>query len=78
MGPFGVNGKEDRGDANGVLAKYHGKESEAISRWDIGDAGAEGIQEEAGTQLDRIYIERRQATVAQWVALRTLFEVCAR
>ena len=25
-----------------------------------------------------IYIEQRQATVAQWVALRPLFEVCAR
>ena len=40
--------------------------------------GAEGIREAAGTQLDRIYIERCQTTVAQWVALRPLFEVCAR
>ena len=40
--------------------------------------GAEVIREAAGTQLDRIYIERRQANVAQWVALRPLFEVCAR
>ena len=40
--------------------------------------GAEGIQEAAGTQSARIYIERRQATVAQWVALRPLFEVCKR
>ena len=40
--------------------------------------GAEGIQEVAGTPSARIYIERRQATVAQWVALRPLFEVCAR
>ena len=40
--------------------------------------GAEGIREEAGTQLDRIYIEQQQATVAQWVALHPLFEVCAR
>ena len=39
---------------------------------------AEGIQEEVGTQLDRIYIERRQKTVVQWVELRPLFEVCAR
>ena len=27
--------------------------------------GEEGIQEVSGTQSDRIYIERRQATVAQ-------------
>ena len=40
--------------------------------------GAEGIQEEAVTQSVRIYIEIRQATVAQWVAIRPLFEVCAR
>ena len=40
--------------------------------------GAEGIQEVAGTHPDMIYIERRQATVAQWVALRPLFEVCAK
>ena len=40
--------------------------------------GAEGIQEASGTQSDRIYIEQRQATVAQWVSLRPLFEVCER
>ena len=40
--------------------------------------GEESIREVSGTQLARIYIERRQATVAQWVALRPLFEVCAR
>ena len=40
--------------------------------------GAEGIQEAAGNQSARIYIERRQATVVQWVALHPLFEVCAR
>ena len=31
--------------------------------------GVEVIQEEAGIQSARIYIERWQATVAQWVAL---------
>ena len=40
--------------------------------------GVEGILEAAGTQSARIYIEQRQATVAQWVALRPLFDVCAR
>ena len=40
--------------------------------------GAEGIREALGTQLVRVYIEMRQATVAQWVALSSLFEVCAR
>ena len=40
--------------------------------------GAEGVQEAAGTQSGRMYIEQRQATVAQWVALRPLSEVFAR
>ena len=39
--------------------------------------GVEGIREAAGTESARIYIEQRQATVAQWVALCPLFEVCA-
>ena len=44
--------------------------------WDT--PGAEVIQEAAGTQSARIYIERRQVTVAQWVALCPLFDACAR
>ena len=37
VGPFGVNGKEDRGDARGVPVNDHREESEAIMRSDIGD-----------------------------------------
>ena len=40
--------------------------------------GAEGVKEAVGTHIARIYIEQRQANVAQWVALRPLFYVCAR
>ena len=40
--------------------------------------GSEVILEAEGTQLDGIYIERQRETVAQWVVLRPLFEVCAR
>ena len=40
--------------------------------------GVEGIREALGTESDRIYIEQRQATMAQWVSLRPLFEVCTR
>ena len=39
--------------------------------------GEEGVREEEGIHLSRISIEHHQATVAQWVALRPLFEVCA-
>ena len=36
------------------------------------------MQEAAGTQSEITYIVRQQATVSQWVALRSMFEVCAR
>ena len=39
VGPFGVNGKEYRGDARRVPANDHGEDSEVIRRWDMGDAG---------------------------------------
>ena len=39
VGPFGVNDKEDRGDAHRVPANDHREESGAMRRWDIGDAG---------------------------------------
>ena len=32
VGPFGVNGKEDRGNAHGVPENDHGEESETIRR----------------------------------------------
>ena len=32
VGTFSVNGKEDRGNAHGVTANDHGKESKTISR----------------------------------------------
>ena len=31
-----------------------------------------------GTQSARLYIEQQQATMAQWVAILTLFELCTR
>ena len=40
--------------------------------------GEEVIREAGGTYLDRIYIEQRKATMAQWVAIRPLFGVCER
>ena len=39
VGPFGVNGKEDRGDTYGVPANDHREESKEIRRWDMGDSG---------------------------------------
>ena len=39
--------------------------------------GAEVVQEAAGTKSTITYTGRQQAIVAQWVALRPIFEVCA-
>ena len=36
------------------------------------------MREATGLQSEMTYIGRWQVTVAQWVALRPLFEVCAR
>ena len=55
-----------------------GKRDRKLGDWIWETPGAEGIREKAVTQSDGIYIEKRHATVAQWVALRPLFEVCAR
>ena len=38
VGPFGVNGEDDRGDTHGGPATDHWEESKAIRRWDTGDA----------------------------------------
>ena len=40
VGPFGVNGKEDRVNAHGVSANDHGEESKKIRIWDMGDPGS--------------------------------------
>ena len=50
--------------------------------WWIGDGvgetpGSEVVKEAAGTQSEMTYIGRRQATVAHWMALRPIFEVCS-
>ena len=39
MGPFRINGKEDRGNAHGVPENDHREEREAIRIWDMEDAG---------------------------------------
>ena len=39
---------------------------------------SEVLWEAAVTQLEITYIRRRQGAVAQWVALRPIFEVCTR
>ena len=40
--------------------------------------GAARLIQEAGNKPLQEYINMRQATVAEWVDLRTIFEVCAK
>ena len=40
--------------------------------------GADRVLQATGTKPLREYTERRQATVAEWVALRTIFKVCTK
>ena len=52
VGPFGVNDKEDRGDAHRVPANDHREESGAMRRWDIGDAGGRRHKRGSGNTVD--------------------------
>ena len=39
---------------------------------------AEAVMQGKGTKTLRTYVDRLQTTVAEWVATRTIFDVCAR
>ena len=66
------------GTYTGFLRKIIGKRA----RWKVDrmrfTTKVEVVGEAAGTQSEMTYIGRRQGTVAQWVVLRPIIEVCAR
>ena len=62
----------------GFLCQTTGKPVRRLRYGTQETPGEEGVQEAAGTQLAGIYIDSRQATLAQWVALHPLSEVCTR
>ena len=66
------------GTHTGFLRQITGKRAQrnADETWVTPAAGE--VLETAGTQSAATYIGRRQGMVAQWVALRPIFEVCAR
>ena len=51
VGPFGVNGKEDRGYAHVFPENDHREESKAARRWYMGDAGGRRYTRGSGTLL---------------------------
>ena len=61
----------------GFLIKITGKLSRRILYRTWETPGVEEVREAAGTQFAMTYIVRRQATVAQWVDLRSILNVCA-
>ena len=66
------------GTHNGLLRQITEKRARRLgdSTWETPEA--EGVREAAGMKSEMTYIWIRHATVAQWVVLRPLFEVCAR
>ena len=56
---------------------YHREVSVGYKRRDVKDAWAKLVREAARTQSVMTFIVIRQATLAQWVALLPIFEVCA-
>ena len=59
------------------LRKITGKQVRQISDRTWETPRAEVVREVAVTQSSMTYIGRRQATLARWVALQQIFEVCA-
>ena len=68
--------KKVKGIHTGFLQKITGKRAQRLGERTWKTPGAEGAREADGIQLEMTYIGRRKETVAQWVALRPLFEVC--
>ena len=62
----------------GFLRKVEGMTDQnmGINTWQ--KEGADRVLQATGTKPLWEYIERRQATVAEWIALRPIFEVCAK
>ena len=54
-----------------------GEKGEEEAIWDHATGGKYSILMAARTQAIRMYNERRKATVANWVALQSIFEVYA-
>ena len=65
--------KRIKGTNKEFLKMVTGKRAKQLGdgTWEM--PGEEGIREAAGTKLDSIYIDKLQATVAQWVVLCPFF-----
>ena len=78
MGDFGANVAEVRGSACGFPTAGHKKKYKAAEGRVMVEGDEKKVLQGAGTHPLRTYMYWRQAKVAEWVALRPIFDVCAR
>ena len=62
----------------GFLRQVTGMKARRLGEKNWTKEGPDRVLQAAGTKSLREYIDKRQATVAEWVALRPIFEVCAK
>ena len=78
MGDIGANGTEVRGSACGFPAIDKNSKSKRLRDGSWRKATAKKVLQRADTQPLQTYVDRRQATVSEWVALRPIFDICVR
>ena len=62
----------------GFLRQVTGTKTQSLGNEPWIKEGADRVLQAAGTKPLWEYLNRRQAMVAEWVALRPIFEVCAK
>ena len=62
----------------GFLQQVIGKKAIRLGDKNWRKEGAESVLQAAGKKTLNDYIIKSQATVAEWVSLRSIFEVCAK
>ena len=62
----------------GLLRWITGKTAVQQEDMTWGQVAADKVLEKAGTHSLGTYIERRQATVVEWMASRSILEICDR
>ena len=72
VGAINVQGEALSGGTYGFLMTGDGEKAKRSSDRNWRQEGSESVLKAARTQAVRMYINRRQATVAQWVSLRTI------
>ena len=70
MGAFGANGVEVRGSTYGFPAEGGKKKGKAAEGCVVATGNGKIVLQGVGTQPLKTYVDRRQAAVVEWVALR--------